>query len=181
MYKSYFLKTPQRFPTEDHLMIHRHKHEMTLKFPSIKNDNMLSGELRLHQCRLTHYLSRVHGALAAHLQVCALVTHAQRHLSIIRKFLVVSIPVVYSNVNHMTHTSGRCRDADVWLEESARWAKFLFPVALCDLHFPIIRDVIRLELTIEPVEDDVMDGGVCKSLVTCRWAHLSTVQRNTKS
>ncbi|KAJ8004785.1 hypothetical protein DPEC_G00139920 [Dallia pectoralis] len=33
----------QRFPTEDHLMIHRHKHEMTLKFSSIKNDNMLSG------------------------------------------------------------------------------------------------------------------------------------------
>lgn len=25
-------------------MIHRHKHEMTLKFPSIKSDNMLSGE-----------------------------------------------------------------------------------------------------------------------------------------
>uniref|UniRef100_A0A8P4KJB2 cAMP responsive element binding protein 5b n=1 Tax=Dicentrarchus labrax TaxID=13489 RepID=A0A8P4KJB2_DICLA len=35
----------QRFPTEDHLMIHRHKHEMTLKFPSIKNDNMLSDHL----------------------------------------------------------------------------------------------------------------------------------------
>uniref|UniRef100_A0A667ZJS3 Cyclic AMP-responsive element-binding protein 5 n=1 Tax=Myripristis murdjan TaxID=586833 RepID=A0A667ZJS3_9TELE len=34
----------QRFPTEDHLMIHRHKHEMTLKFPSIKNDNMLSDQ-----------------------------------------------------------------------------------------------------------------------------------------
>lgn len=34
----------QRFPTEDHLMIHRHKHEMTLKFPSIKTDNMLSGK-----------------------------------------------------------------------------------------------------------------------------------------
>ncbi|NWU72560.1 CREB5 protein, partial [Pterocles burchelli] len=30
----------QRFPTEDHLMIHRHKHEMTLKFPSIKTDNI---------------------------------------------------------------------------------------------------------------------------------------------
>lgn len=40
-----FKTCPQRFPTEDHLMIHRHKHEMTLKFPSIKNDNMLSGEL----------------------------------------------------------------------------------------------------------------------------------------
>ncbi|XP_067147665.1 cyclic AMP-responsive element-binding protein 5 isoform X2 [Apteryx mantelli] len=34
----------QRFPTEDHLMIHRHKHEMTLKFPSIKTDNMLSDQ-----------------------------------------------------------------------------------------------------------------------------------------
>ncbi|MBN3317583.1 CREB5 protein, partial [Atractosteus spatula] len=34
----------QRFPTEDHLMIHRHKHEMTLKFPSIKNDNILSDQ-----------------------------------------------------------------------------------------------------------------------------------------
>ncbi|KAL7874169.1 hypothetical protein SRHO_G00051390 [Serrasalmus rhombeus] len=34
----------QRFPTEDHLMIHRHKHEMTLKFPSIKSDNMLSDQ-----------------------------------------------------------------------------------------------------------------------------------------
>ncbi|KAM4689217.1 cyclic AMP-responsive element-binding protein 5 isoform 1-T1 [Discoglossus pictus] len=34
----------QRFPTEDHLIIHRHKHEMTLKFPSIKNDNMLSDQ-----------------------------------------------------------------------------------------------------------------------------------------
>lgn len=53
----YMLKSPQRFPTEDHLMIHRHKHEMTLKFSSIKNDNMLSGELRLHQYRLTHTTS----------------------------------------------------------------------------------------------------------------------------
>ncbi|CAL8255273.1 unnamed protein product [Boreogadus saida] len=34
----------QRFPTEDHLMIHRHKHEMTLKFPSIKNDSLLSDQ-----------------------------------------------------------------------------------------------------------------------------------------
>ncbi|XP_067602705.1 cyclic AMP-responsive element-binding protein 5 isoform X7 [Pseudorca crassidens] len=34
----------QRFPTEDHLMIHRHKHEMTLKFPSIKTDSMLSDQ-----------------------------------------------------------------------------------------------------------------------------------------
>lgn len=38
------LQQQQRFHTEDHLMIHRHKHEMTLKFPSIKSDNMLSGE-----------------------------------------------------------------------------------------------------------------------------------------
>ncbi|CDQ85119.1 unnamed protein product [Oncorhynchus mykiss] len=28
----------QRFQTEDHLMIHRHKHEMTLKFSSTKAD-----------------------------------------------------------------------------------------------------------------------------------------------
>ncbi|NXJ64930.1 CREB5 protein, partial [Rostratula benghalensis] len=35
----------QRFPTEDHLMIHRHKHEMTLKFPSIKTDNILLNSL----------------------------------------------------------------------------------------------------------------------------------------
>uniref|UniRef100_UPI00398F3744 cyclic AMP-responsive element-binding protein 5 isoform X3 n=1 Tax=Pristiophorus japonicus TaxID=55135 RepID=UPI00398F3744 len=34
----------QRFPTEDHLMIHRHKHEMTLKFPAIKTDNILSDQ-----------------------------------------------------------------------------------------------------------------------------------------
>lgn len=53
------------------------------------------------------------------LQVCALVTHAQTHLSIIRKLYGVSIPVVYSNVNHMTHILGGYRDADVGLEESA--------------------------------------------------------------
>ncbi|CAL8294465.1 unnamed protein product [Merluccius merluccius] len=29
----------QRFHSEEHLMIHRHKHEMTLKFPCIKADN----------------------------------------------------------------------------------------------------------------------------------------------
>uniref|UniRef100_A0A3Q0QYF9 C2H2-type domain-containing protein n=1 Tax=Amphilophus citrinellus TaxID=61819 RepID=A0A3Q0QYF9_AMPCI len=28
----------QRFQLEEHLIIHRHKHEMTLKFPSIKTD-----------------------------------------------------------------------------------------------------------------------------------------------
>uniref|UniRef100_A0A671MAX9 cAMP responsive element binding protein 5a n=1 Tax=Sinocyclocheilus anshuiensis TaxID=1608454 RepID=A0A671MAX9_9TELE len=34
----------QRFQREDHLIIHRHKHEMTLTFPSIKCDSMLSGK-----------------------------------------------------------------------------------------------------------------------------------------
>ncbi|XP_018980329.1 cyclic AMP-responsive element-binding protein 5-like isoform X2 [Cyprinus carpio] len=34
----------QRFQREDHLIIHRHKHEMTLKFPSIKCDSMLSDQ-----------------------------------------------------------------------------------------------------------------------------------------
>ncbi|KAK9957749.1 hypothetical protein ABG768_011970 [Culter alburnus] len=34
----------QRFQREDHLIIHRHKHEMTLKFSSIKCDNMLSDQ-----------------------------------------------------------------------------------------------------------------------------------------
>ncbi|XP_030644484.1 cyclic AMP-responsive element-binding protein 5 [Chanos chanos] len=34
----------QRFQREDHLMIHRHKHEMTLNFPSIKGDNVLSDQ-----------------------------------------------------------------------------------------------------------------------------------------
>ncbi|KAG5843117.1 hypothetical protein ANANG_G00185080 [Anguilla anguilla] len=34
----------QRFPTEDHLMIHRHKHEMSLKLPSIKKDSILSDQ-----------------------------------------------------------------------------------------------------------------------------------------
>lgn len=80
-------------------MIHRHKHEMTLKFPSIKNDNMLSGELQLSGNSDPHTAS-VHGELVVHLQVCALVTHAQTHLSIIRKLYDVSIPVVYSNVNY---------------------------------------------------------------------------------
>ncbi|ETE69375.1 Cyclic AMP-responsive element-binding protein 5, partial [Ophiophagus hannah] len=42
--KLFTVFTQQRFPTEDHLMIHSHKHEMTLKFPSLKTDNMLSGE-----------------------------------------------------------------------------------------------------------------------------------------
>ncbi|XP_017309868.1 cyclic AMP-responsive element-binding protein 5 isoform X1 [Ictalurus punctatus] len=34
----------QRFQREDHLLIHRHKHEMTLKFSSIKCDNTLSDQ-----------------------------------------------------------------------------------------------------------------------------------------
>uniref|UniRef100_A0A8C2IT48 cAMP responsive element binding protein 5a n=1 Tax=Cyprinus carpio TaxID=7962 RepID=A0A8C2IT48_CYPCA len=34
----------QRFQREDHLIIHRHKHEMTLKFPSIKCDSVLSDQ-----------------------------------------------------------------------------------------------------------------------------------------
>ncbi|XP_061111854.1 cyclic AMP-responsive element-binding protein 5-like isoform X2 [Conger conger] len=34
----------QRFPTEDHLMIHRHKHEMSLKLPSAKKDSVLSDQ-----------------------------------------------------------------------------------------------------------------------------------------
>uniref|UniRef100_A0A4W5PCB7 C2H2-type domain-containing protein n=1 Tax=Hucho hucho TaxID=62062 RepID=A0A4W5PCB7_9TELE len=39
--RPYGCSTPgcsQRFQTEDHLMIHKHKHEMTLKFSSIKAD-----------------------------------------------------------------------------------------------------------------------------------------------
>lgn len=39
-------------------MIHRHKHEMTLKFPSIKNDNMLSGEV--HDAAAAGYTRKVH-------------------------------------------------------------------------------------------------------------------------
>ncbi|KAK2836749.1 hypothetical protein Q7C36_014618 [Tachysurus vachellii] len=34
----------QRFHREDHLIVHRHKHEMTLKFSSIKSDNTLSDQ-----------------------------------------------------------------------------------------------------------------------------------------
>ncbi|XP_058233748.1 cyclic AMP-responsive element-binding protein 5 isoform X1 [Hemibagrus wyckioides] len=34
----------QRFQREDHLIIHRHKHEMTLKFSSMKCDNTLSDQ-----------------------------------------------------------------------------------------------------------------------------------------
>ncbi|KAJ8377213.1 hypothetical protein AAFF_G00265080 [Aldrovandia affinis] len=47
MDRPYACGTPgcsQRFPSEDHLMIHRHKHEMSLKFPSIKSDNVLSDQ-----------------------------------------------------------------------------------------------------------------------------------------
>lgn len=45
--RSYVCNAPgcsQRFQREDHLIIHRHKHEMTLKFPSIKCDNILSDQ-----------------------------------------------------------------------------------------------------------------------------------------
>ncbi|KAI7798898.1 cyclic AMP-responsive element-binding protein 5 isoform X2 [Triplophysa rosa] len=45
--RSYVCTAPgcsQRFQREDHLIIHRHKHEMTLKFPSIKCDNILSDQ-----------------------------------------------------------------------------------------------------------------------------------------
>lgn len=34
----------QRFQLEEHLIIHRHKHEMTLKFPAIKTDTAFTGE-----------------------------------------------------------------------------------------------------------------------------------------
>lgn len=34
----------QRFQSEEHLLIHRHKHEMTLKFSSIKTDAAFTGE-----------------------------------------------------------------------------------------------------------------------------------------
>lgn len=36
-------------------MIHRHKHEMTLKFPSIKTDNMLSGKRASGREGLEHH------------------------------------------------------------------------------------------------------------------------------
>lgn len=51
-------------------MIHRHKHEMTLKFPSIKNDNMLSGEL--HAADAADVLG-----MSVPLYVCMRVIHAQ--------------------------------------------------------------------------------------------------------
>lgn len=35
----------QRFQTEEHLLIHRHKHEMTLKFSSIKTDAAFTGKI----------------------------------------------------------------------------------------------------------------------------------------
>lgn len=39
---SFFLL--QRFQTEEHLLIHRHKHEMTLKFSSVKTDAAFTGK-----------------------------------------------------------------------------------------------------------------------------------------
>lgn len=55
-------------------MIHRHKHEMTLKFPSIKNDNMLSGEL--HDADAAEFTQSVP------LHVCTWVIHAQTDMLI---------------------------------------------------------------------------------------------------
>lgn len=37
----------QRFQSEEHLIIHRRKHEMTLKFPAIKTDAAFTGEAAL--------------------------------------------------------------------------------------------------------------------------------------
>ncbi|KAM9824217.1 cyclic AMP-responsive element-binding protein 5-like [Neosynchiropus ocellatus] len=45
--KPYVCQAPgcsQRFQLEEHLLIHRHKHEMTLKFPSIKTDTAFSDQ-----------------------------------------------------------------------------------------------------------------------------------------
>uniref|UniRef100_A0A4W5PHJ4 C2H2-type domain-containing protein n=1 Tax=Hucho hucho TaxID=62062 RepID=A0A4W5PHJ4_9TELE len=49
--RPYGCSTPgcsQRFQTEDHLMIHKHKHEMTLKFSSIKADP-LAGDNNIYR------------------------------------------------------------------------------------------------------------------------------------
>lgn len=48
----------QRFQSEEHLLIHRHKHEMTLKFSSIKNDAAFTGKIR-QGARVERSLSRV--------------------------------------------------------------------------------------------------------------------------
>lgn len=82
----------------------------------------------------TQFLNRDHREHVVHMQVCALVTYAQTHLSIIRKLYGMSTPVVYSNVNHMTHVtlqlssiqriplmhaSAGWRDPNVWPRKSA--------------------------------------------------------------
>lgn len=79
-------------------MIHRHKHEMTLKFPSIKNDNMLSGELRTPSAEFTE---------SARVQVCAWVIHDQTDtlISHFRKLNGTAMLVVYDNVNHTAQLS----------------------------------------------------------------------------
>lgn len=41
---AFFYSSLQRFQAEEHLLIHRHKHEMTLKFSSIKTDAAFTGE-----------------------------------------------------------------------------------------------------------------------------------------
>lgn len=33
--------TPQRFTNEDHLSVHKHKHEMTLKFGPARTDSVI--------------------------------------------------------------------------------------------------------------------------------------------
>ena len=46
----------QRFQLEEHLIIHSHKHEMTLKIPAIKTDTVFTGEgqLKAQSGFLTH-------------------------------------------------------------------------------------------------------------------------------
>lgn len=84
------ISTPQRFHTEDHLMIHRHKHEMTLKFPSIKSDNMLSGEFAAASLQTDGTSAGFGGGerLVRFAGVFAAVTHWSRtRPSVIRKTL----------------------------------------------------------------------------------------------
>lgn len=50
----------QRFQLEEHLIIHRHKHEMTLKFPSIKTDTAFTGEPALSETENTTLLYHKH-------------------------------------------------------------------------------------------------------------------------
>lgn len=96
-------------------MIHRHKHEMTLKFPSIKNDNMLSGKSTR---RLHHHRRARRGSRRENMQcVCRCVSWwlTSRHTCLSsEKLYGTAVPVVYSNVNHVTRRCSRYRDADVW-------------------------------------------------------------------